>query len=243
MKNQIYDLIFQREEPGWQSLIYELVRSGKIDPWDIDISVLTSEYLKMIKKLRELNFRLSGKVVLAAAIFLKLKTNRLGLTELLALTSGEAGEEDVGILEELPGVELAEPTQRTMSTPVLEARIPVPRRRKVTVFELIAALKKALAVEDRRRKRAIQRAPTAIRLKLQKVDITEKIRQVYERLKSLLYKAKKDTIEFSELVPSKEKKDVIWTFVPLLYLASQEKVELRQDRHFGPILVRIKPRT
>ena len=42
-KEQIYDLIFQGDDVKWQSIIYELVREGKVDPWDLDVSVLAKE--------------------------------------------------------------------------------------------------------------------------------------------------------------------------------------------------------
>jgi chromatin segregation and condensation protein Rec8/ScpA/Scc1 (kleisin family) len=37
-----------------------------------------------------------------------------------------------------------------------------------------------------------------------------------------------------------KKKDVIWTFVPLLHLSNQEKVLLEQAQHFGEIDIHIK---
>src|SRR3989338_9890515 len=83
-QNDLYNLIFEEDDITWQAVILELVRENKIDPWDIDISVLTQEYLKILKKLKEMNFRLSGKVVLAGAILLKLKAERLGVDQLLS---------------------------------------------------------------------------------------------------------------------------------------------------------------
>ena len=61
----------------WQSIIYELIRSKKVDPWDIDLSKFSEEYMSTISKLKSLNFRISGKVVLAAALMLKIKTKVL----------------------------------------------------------------------------------------------------------------------------------------------------------------------
>ena len=36
--NKIYDAIFSEDDIKWQSIIYELIRSKKVDPWDIDLS-------------------------------------------------------------------------------------------------------------------------------------------------------------------------------------------------------------
>ena len=83
--NQIYNMIFQEDDLRWQTIIYEMIRTGKVDPWDIDVSQFAQEYLKIIGTLKELNFRISGKVVLTAAILLRMKTDRLGLQEFLGM--------------------------------------------------------------------------------------------------------------------------------------------------------------
>ena len=79
---KIYSAIFSDDDIKWQSIIYELIRSKKIDPWDIDLNKFSQEYLKTIENLKKLNFRISGKVVFAAAIMLKIKTKHLGLDDL-----------------------------------------------------------------------------------------------------------------------------------------------------------------
>ena len=40
---------------------------------------------------------------------------------------------------------------------------------------------------------------------------------------------------FSELIDSDRKEDKIATFVPLLHLTTQEKIDLYQKEHFGDI--------
>lgn len=44
-----------------------------------------------------------------------------------------------------------------------------------------------------------------------------------------------NTLKFTELLPSEKKEDKILTFVPLLHLRNQQKVELHQKIHFGEI--------
>ena len=87
--NKIYDAIFSEDDIKWQSIIYELIRSKKVDPWDIDLSKFSDEYLNTISNLKSLNFRISGKVVFAAALMLKIKTNHLGLDDFILLTNDE----------------------------------------------------------------------------------------------------------------------------------------------------------
>src|SRR3990167_8829587 len=76
--DRIFSIIFSKtDEVTWQSIIYELVKTEQMDPWDIDVSILTQKYIEMLRSLKEHDFRISGKVVLAAAILLKLKSNKL----------------------------------------------------------------------------------------------------------------------------------------------------------------------
>ncbi|MEM2874153.1 MAG: segregation/condensation protein A [Candidatus Nanoarchaeia archaeon] len=228
----IYNLIFQEDDVSWQSVIYELAREGKIDPWDIDISILAQEYLTMIRRLKEMNFRLSGKVILAAAILLKMKAEHIGLEQLLMLTNPEQFTQEI---EEEASYEF----EKHFTKAKLDARIPIPRKRKVTIFELVDALKRAIEVDERRRRRWLELRPAmAPHIEVKKVDIFGKIEFVFNRLKALVRKFKKSIISFEELLPSKERCDIIWTLVPLLHLATQGKLELKQQEAFGPIFIK-----
>jgi len=242
-------MIFEEDDLKWQSLVYEMIRTGKVDPWDIDVSVFAQEYLKMIDKLKELNFRISGKVVLTAAILLRMKTNRLGLQEFLGLIA----EPEEDIVEE-SGLEDFEPSEmeqrigqlaqkvKQQKKVVLDPRLDRIKERKVTVFELMAALKKAMEVDARRveRKKKVKEKFESSEFKFKKFDILGKIKKVYDVLLMFFKKYKKDTVEFSQIIPSKSKRDIIWTFVPLLHLANQGKIELHQDKPFGKIHVQMK---
>ena len=241
----IYKMILEGEDIRWQSILYELVRSGKINPWDIDISTLAQEYIKILKNLERMNFNLSGKVVFAAAILLKIKTRDLGLSEFVSMTDmvDELPEEEFPlegeeIEEQL--VEIAKQKQRVQ--PRVEAKIPGPRTRSVTVFELVKALKRAITVEEKREKRLEIREELKRprKHKIKKVNIQDKIMHVYARIKELSLELNQSTIEFTKLVPGNQKKDIVWTFVPLLHLSHEDKVNLHQELPFSKIFVEIK---
>jgi len=246
-------MIFEEDDLKWQSLIYEMIRNGKVDPWDIDVSHFSQEYLKMIDKMKELNFRISGKVVLTAAILLRMKTNRMGLQEFLGLIEEpeieeqlEAGLDD---FDDSPNEveqrieQLAQNIKNQKKKVILDPRLDRTKERKVTVFELMSALKKAMEVDERRQHRT-KRTEKEIEeqrpdFKYKKFDILGKIKRVYDVLVIFFKKNKKNTIEFSQIVPSKEKRDIVWTFVPLLHLANEGKIELLQDKPFGKLHVRM----
>ncbi|MBT3940491.1 segregation/condensation protein A [Candidatus Woesearchaeota archaeon] len=255
-QNKIHSMIFEEDDLKWQSLIYEMIRTGKVDPWDIDISQFSQEYLKIINKLKELNFRISGKVVLTAAILLRMKMNRLGLEEFLGMIAEpeedvevEAGldewnQEDPNEVEQRID-QLAKQIKQTQTKRmVLDPRLDRMRERKVTVFELMGALKKAMEVDERRqiryKKEVKDRDDSRPDFNYEKFDILGKIKNVYDALKIFFKKSKRNTVEFTHIVPSKRKEDVIWTFVPLLHLANEGKIELIQDKPFDKIFVELK---
>ena len=236
MNEQIYDLIFQGDDIKWQTIIHELVREGKVDPWDVDLSVLSREYIGIIKKLKAHNFRLSGKVILAAAILLKMKTDRLGVEQLLQLTNPEDYPEELELQEN------AELQEKHFTKAKLNLRIPGIRKRKVTMFELVDALKKALEVDEKRRFRQSELAAMMKphRVEIRKVDVFSKIDSLWKKIKEKIKRYSKNLLQFSELTPTKDKKEIIWTLIPLLHLAQQNKIELKQDGAFGEIFIEVQ---
>ena len=127
-QDKLYEMLIQEDEITWQTIIYDLVKSEEMDPWDIDVSLLAKKYLETIKKLQEMNFNLSGKIVLASAILIKLKTRKLV-------------EEDLARFENIinPPEEIEEMYNDLDLSEISENRIivipktPQPRRRKVSI--------------------------------------------------------------------------------------------------------------
>ncbi len=237
MQDQILDMLMNKDEITWQDLIHNLVKSEGMDPWDVDLSLLSKRYVEIVKQLKEVNFFLSGKVVLAAAVLLKLKTNKL-LTHNIAdfdsqlFASDEEEEEfeqeyikDNG--EEGPKVKL------TIKTPQA-------RKRRVNLQDLISALEKALDVDERRslRRERFERIPENIKLPERKVNIGDRIKIVYDKINFWFVKNTAD-LEFSNLLEEGSKQDKVLTFIPLLHLENQNKVSMRQPSEFGNIYIRL----
>jgi len=225
---RLFQILYNEDEVTWQTLLYELIKKEEMDPWDINISLLTKNYIQMIKKLKELNLRLSGKVLLAAAILLKIKSNRLlneDLSELDRLLTGSEEE----LMEDL-GLEDAPVAYDEEKHPLIP-RTPQPRKRKVSIFDLVKALEKALEVKRRRVLNSIP--PMDVKIPKKTKDITQVIKEVYGKIKAFF--TRQERLTFSQLVPSNTKEDKIYTFIPLLHLTNQRKVDLEQKEHFGEI--------
>jgi chromatin segregation and condensation protein Rec8/ScpA/Scc1 (kleisin family) len=48
-----------------------------MDPWNIDVAKLADMYLRAIKEFKQMDIKVSGKFILAAAILLKMKSDYL----------------------------------------------------------------------------------------------------------------------------------------------------------------------
>ena len=130
MHDQILDLLLKRDEITWQSIILDLVKSGEVDPWDIDISLLAQKYLEIVRKLKEANLFLSGKVLLASAILLKIKSDKLLNQDFAALDNLLFPQAD---MEELDQFADNQRQSTILEHPRLTIKTPQARKKKVSV--------------------------------------------------------------------------------------------------------------
>ena len=72
-QEQLHGLLFG-DTVSWQAIVYDLINTEQLDPWDVDISLLANRYLEKVRLLEEANFFVSSKVLLAAALLLRIKS-------------------------------------------------------------------------------------------------------------------------------------------------------------------------
>jgi segregation and condensation protein A len=232
-QEQLYDMLLSREM-SWQEIIYDLIQSEQLDPWDIDIAILASKYLERIRQLEEANFLISSKVLLAASILLRIKSEFLLSRYLKTLDDILFGKKELRKAERIVLEE---------EVPELLPKTPLPRFRKVTLQELMQALDRAITTEHRRIRKEIvlRQAGKNITFVLPrvKINIRERIMQIYNRIKEFFKRKPNEKLTFTMLTgPEREEK--IATFLPLLHLDYQEKVFLSQEKHFDEILIWLK---
>ena len=58
-------------------ILVNMAKTGKIDPWNVDIVDVTDKYLTHLFQMKAQNLRLTGRTLLFAAILLRLKSNVL----------------------------------------------------------------------------------------------------------------------------------------------------------------------
>ena len=148
MQDHIYERLVKKDEVTWRSILQDLVRSGQINPWDIDISLLSQRYVEAIKQLQETNFFVSGKVLLACALLLKMKSEKLLLDDMSAFDSKLFPPPEDMFEEDM---EFAGKKRIVLEdTPRLTIKTPQARKKQVTMNDLMDALGKALEVNERK---------------------------------------------------------------------------------------------
>src|SRR3989344_3614087 len=188
--DRIFSLLMSKtDEITWQTIIFDLVKSEQMNPWDIDISLLTQKYIEILRSLKEHDFRISGKVLLAAAILLKIKSTKLVGEELNELDRLLIGVEEE--MQDLGFDEQSRMVEKLDVIPPLIPRTPQPRKRKVSIFDLVDALERALEVKKRR---VWQSMPPNVEAPKKKRDITQIIKDVYGKIKLFFIRAVKDNL-------------------------------------------------
>ncbi|MEA3248088.1 MAG: hypothetical protein U9Q73_00100 [Nanoarchaeota archaeon] len=234
-QNQFFDLI-TGEDLNWQTIIYDLIKTEQLDPWDIDIKLLAERYIEIIQQLEEGNFFVSSKVLLACSLLLRLKSEILINSYIQDLNTALYGRKDEKKYE-LERIEIDEG-----ELPTLVPRTPMARHRKVTLKELMAALNNAINTENRRIKRTIkgQQAKKSLLTVMPRgiqVPLKVRVKNIFGIIQNHL--GQNNThMKFSQLAPTKE--EMLASFIPVLHLSNHEKIYLRQQIHFEEIHMSLK---
>ena len=240
-QEQIHDLLFSRDI-GWQEIIYDLINTEQLDPWNINITILTDRYLEKIRSLEEADFFVSSKVLLAAALLLRIKSEILLNKYIKSIDEILFGEKDGNRIGLEKGQILTIDFEEAI--PELIPKSPMPRFRRVTLQELMESLNKAIVTENRRIKKEIINTNALreadISLPKKKFSIKDKIRELYENLVQHFTENKgKTKVSFTDFVGTNRENRIL-SFSPLLHLDHQKKIWLEQETHFGDFYIWLK---
>jgi len=226
----LYDLLTSTEV-SWQSIIYDLINTGQLDPWNIDLALLARNYLVKIKELEEANFFVSSKVLLAASLLLRIKSEILLNDYIKSIDDILFGKKDVKKVYER--IEIDE-----NDLPILYPKTPMARMRKVSLEELMNALNKAMSTENRRirkeiNERQVLREAEIVLPKASKIKLKDRIKRIYSKF-LVMFKAKNSKIAYTELI-GMDREGRIAAFLPVLHLDHQQRVWLEQEKHLDEI--------
>jgi len=233
-QQQFYDMLLSKET-SWQEIIYDLISTSQLDPWDIDLVILASSYLEKLSQLEEANFFMSSKVLLAASILLRIKSEILLNRYIRSLDEILFGKPE-SRYKPLERIDIGE-------LPGLFPKTPLPRLKRVTITELIDSLERAMNTEQRRIKKELsfrqaERA-AAVVLPKSRIHMRDRIRELYSRIKTFFKSKQVEKLAYTELAGS-ARKEKITSFLPMLHLSNQEKILLEQEKHFEEIYIRMK---
>ena len=210
-------------QPTWKEMLLDLVVNERLDPWNIDIGEIAEKYLARIRKMQTLDLHIPANLILAASILLRFKSDSVRLEE-----EEQVVEQEVFIDENAPPIEI----------PMLSLRTRIPPKRKVTLQDLMGALEEVFEDQRRRESRPPPVSESMV-IELPKFDIEEKMGEMYERVKRLA--DANGLVTFSHLVKERTREEVIFTLLPLLFLAQNRKINIFQEKFFGEIFVQLLP--
>jgi len=208
------DLVNLIEQPTWKTILIDLVKRERMDVWAIDIVELSQKYLQKIQEMKENNLRIPANAMLACAILLKLKSRTI------KFPYEEPQEEPLPELGELPELK---PITRM-------------KERSVTLNELLAEIE--AVIEKTKSKSALQDKRDRIIIDLPvllKQDLSGKIEEVYNKI--VKNADEQGLVLFSYIVNGCTLLEVVTTFICLLFLASDERINIWQESFFGEIFI------
>lgn len=236
---------------GGIDILVQMAHRGEIDPKNIDIIDVTDRFLQAIAARPKENLRQSGKILFHASVLLRMKAEAL----LISFDDAENAGDD--FLEfDSDGSPIIydsrnEIIARQITLHDLERALArrshakQTRQRRVTLEQLIEALRDAERLENHRLQRR-----TEPRIDLeghQQVNDVEDIWELAhdEDIESVIDKVEQiiaDTLKFGDLMPLvalvqqlKGRGDWVDAFLAVLFLSNSGRIVLEQEEFYGPL--------
>lgn len=228
-------------------IILDLVRQGKVDPWNIDIVDLYDKYMERIKELKQDNLRSVGKAILFSSTLLKIKSNILD-----GITLEDFEVEPLDYFEdnnfEADYEQMQIPTNNIVSfDEVLQRRTSVRlnRKRNVTLKDLIRHiqfyedLEKKYAIKNAldRKERRVRNYSSLKAQDIKELAHDEYVEEIVERMRQNLNQilSREENIELRELCLLGF--DRSSAYIALLFLARENQYEIFQNEFYGKLFV------
>ena len=227
-------------------IIYDLVKEGKIDPWNIDIVDLYDKYMERITQMKQDNLRSIGKAILFSATLLKIKSDIFQ-----GISINDFQPEPLDYFEDDfvdDAEQLQIPTNNVVSfDEVLQRRTSVRlnRKRNVTLDDLLRHIKfyedleKKYAIKNAldRKERRVRNYANLNTESIKQLAHEEYVEEVCEKMRQNLATILKDgqRIEIDELRVLGF--DESSAFVALLFLEREGVYELYQEVPYGELFV------
>lgn len=235
-------------------IIVDMAKTGKIDPWNIDVVKVYDEYMKKLKEFNQnKNLKLIGRTFVPTAALVNLKSRELAGISLKDFEPAPELDEfdDYDELGGYEGEQLQLPSSNVISfDEVLQRRTSTKlnRNRGVTLKDLIRHLEFYEQLEKKRElKNALDTHKSRMNRKYSKMttsdilDMTqdEYIEGLVDKMEQNLNKIleKNEMIEINELTLLGFSKTA--AYIAILYLVSYGKFEIYQKEFYGDLFVKL----
>ena len=246
----------ERGEFNGIDVLVAMASQGKIDPWAVDIVEVADMFSAHLFQSKAQNLRYSSRVILYAALLLKMKADILDgmdITEIIPQDAPEVDGWDDGFM---PDDEMYIPTNNVASfEDVLQRRTSdrLNRNRVVTLRDLVrqlefyAQMDKKAEIESAK-KRAQQARRSRDLSRLTPADMVNLAHEEDYKLGASILRNnlteilnREDRIELNELTLLGM--DRITAYISLLFLVTEGEYTLNQEHFYGDLYVIKKPKT
>jgi segregation and condensation protein A len=212
------------EKPFWLRppwiVLFDLIKLRRLRPWDVNLAHILNSFILEMKRQGYIDFTASGVALLSSATIYRMKSELI--------------------------LKLQEPPRppRERIVDFVPPPIPVPFRYEyttTTLDDLITALEGPLKIEpsalttQHEVSELVSPPPILEELDVFLTEIDQHIEELNEKIQDIL--GDETSIPFSSLTAGLDRLDLIRTFLMLLFLVSDRKIDLTQDEEFGEILI------
>ena len=223
------DLVDLIDQPAWKTILIELVKKERMDPWNIDLIELAGKYLEKINALGGTDLRIPANAILASAILLKFKSRILSIKPLDEEELAEA----LAMQQQLTPEQIAE----------LEASLPELtsirklREGQVSLDELVSGIEKMLEQSKSRvDKRFLKMERPEFAIPVGNFNIDEKMEEIYTIITE---RADSQGLLTFSVLPSNTVAETVETFIACLFLTNNERINMWQEQFFGEIFLSV----
>jgi len=215
------------ESPFWASppyiLLTDVLQLDKVDPWQVNVGKLVGGFLNEMKRIGDIDFRISGNALYSASVIFMKKTRELVEYGILP---PEVDEE-----EEQLAIPLIRPPFRLTN-------------RRVTLQELLIAMDRVLSKGVRQRARPARRryqadtSPLQFELNTSRAYVEESLAEVYGDLCMIMEIG--GIVKFTDMLMNRTRREIVRIFFALLHLYARAYVDIWMEDD-AMILVKLLP--
>jgi len=208
--------MMEDDSPFWATppyiLLTDVLQLDKVEPWNVDVGKLVVGFLNEMKRLGEIDFRISGNALYSASVIFMRKTR--DLVQLGILPPEEDGDDDDF---EIP---LIRPPFRLTN-------------RRVTIEELLIAMDHMLSKGVRTRSTPTKRLvrtkadPMTFTMNIDQANIEETIADVYADFQRLLKVG--ESSKFTDVLMNNTRKEIVRVFFAILFLFARRFIDMWMD--------------